>query len=166
MALDAYKPVIKLMKQAFDLASALGIPNLLQPGLVKEMIIADILGHEVIPAKRQPDARDPNDPRAMYEYLSCKEGGSGQFDRMFKAPMEKRERSLYRITRNSKIYLTVFYAQNQLEVKTIYELELDVMEREAVRQLNGSENNISHVNFSISWARKHGRVVYQNLDAI
>ena len=162
MGLDVYKPVIRLVKEAFSLARTLGIPNLLQPGLAKEPVIADILGHEVIPAKRQPDARDPDNPSVLYEYLSCKEGGSGQFDRMFKAPIEKRKRSLNRIRRNTKIYLAVFYAENQLEVKTIYELEPDVVERETVRQLDRSENNISHVGFSIPWTRDNGRVVYQD----
>lgn len=162
MGLDVYKPLIRLVKEAFSLARSLGIPNLLQPGLAKEIVIADILGHEVIPAKRQPDARDPDNPEVMYEYLSCKEGGSGQFDRMFKAPLEKRERSLDRIRRNTKIFLAVFYAHNQLEVKAIYELEPDVVERETVRQLDRSANDISHVGFSIPWTRDHGRVVYQD----
>lgn len=162
MGRDSYKPLIQLVKQAFALARSLGIPNLLQPGLAKEIVIADILGHEVISAKRQPDARDPENPEIMYEYLSCKEGGSGQFDRMFKSPVDKRERSLDRIRRNSKIYLAVFYAHNQLEVKTIYELESYDVEREAVRQLDRSANDISHIGLSISWTREHGRVVYQD----
>lgn len=159
---DAYKPLIKLVQQAFSLARSLGIPNLLQPGLAKEIVIADILGHEVMPAKRQPDARDPENPDIMYEYLSCKEGGSGQFDRMFKSPINKRERSLNRIRRNSRIYLAVFYADNQLEVKTIYELDPMVVEQEAVRQLDRSANDISHVGLSISWTAQHGRVVYRD----
>ena len=162
MARDVYKPLIKLVQQAFALARSLGIPNLLQPGLAKEIVIADILGHEVIPAKRQPDARDPENPDIMYEYLSCKEGGSGQFDRMFKFPLDKRERSLDRIRRNSKIYLAVFYADNQLKAKTIYELDPKVVEHEAVRQLERSANDISHVGFSISWTSEHGRVVYRD----
>ncbi len=161
MARQRYKYLIKLIQEAFAQARDLGIPNLLQPGLAKEIVIADILGHEVISAKRQPDAHDPENPEIMYEYLSCKEGGSGQFDRMFKSPVDKRERSLDRIRRNSKIYLAVFYAHNQLEVKTIYELEPYVVEREAVRQLDRSANDISHIGFSISWTREHGRVVYQ-----
>ncbi len=77
MARQRYKYLIKLIQEAFAQARDLGIPNLLQPGLAKEIVIADILGHEVISAKRQPDARDPENPEIMYEYLSCKEGGSG-----------------------------------------------------------------------------------------
>ena len=162
MARDSYKPLIRLVQQAFSLARSLGIPNLFQPGLAREIIIADILGHEVIPAKRQPDARDPDNPNIMFEYLSCKEGGSGQFDRMFKSPIEKRERSLHRIRRNSKIYLAVFYADNQLQVKEIYELDPIAVEEEAVRQLERSTNQISHVGLSISWATERGRVIYRD----
>lgn len=54
------------------------------------------------------------------------------------------------------------YAQNQLEGKTIYELEPDLMERDTVRQLDSSANDISHVGYPIGWTRDHGRVVYQN----
>lgn len=81
---------------------------------------------------------------------------------MFKFPLDKRERSLDRIRRNSKIYLAVFYADNQLKAKTIYELDPEVVEQEAVRQLDRSANDISHVGFSISWTAQNGRVVYRD----
>jgi len=162
MAIDVYKPVVRLVKQAFELARTLGVPNLLQPGLVKEMIIAEILGHEVIPEKRQPDAREPDDPSRMYEYLSCKEGGNGQFDRMIKSPEDERQDSLDRIRRNDKIFFAVFYKANQIKVKTIYELETDIVLAEAIRKIDRSKNRISHVNLSETWARANGRVVYRN----
>lgn len=162
MAIDVYKPVIRLVKEAFALARSLGIQNLLQPGLVKEMIIAEILGHEVIFAKRQPDARDPDNPRIMYEYLTCKEGGTGQLDRMIKSPEDERMDSLNRIRRNDKIYFAVFYKANQIKVKTIYELETDIVLEEAIRKMDRSKNRISHVGFSENWSRANGRVVYSD----
>src|SRR5947199_4348901 len=119
--------IIQLVREAAELARSVGISNLLQPGLVKELIIADILGHQPITSKRHADACDPNDPTRLYEYLSCKEGGSGQLDRMFKAPLVKREESLLRITRNKKISFAVFYAENQTKVKVVYELEPDAV---------------------------------------
>jgi len=100
MGRDVYRTIIELVCKAAQLARSIGISNLLQPGLVKEMIIADILGHELIHAKRGADAHTPGKPDEMYEYLSCEEGGSGQLDRMFKAPPKKRKESLKRITRN------------------------------------------------------------------
>ena len=51
-------------------------------------------------------------PLLKYEYLFCYEGGSGQLDRMFKEPKEKREESLYRIWRNKKIYFAIFFKNN------------------------------------------------------
>ena len=41
-----------------------------------------------------------------------------------------------------------------------YELPLDVMFREAERQLDASRNEISHVGFTIKWAQQNGKVVY------
>ena len=162
MANEVYGRIVRLVREASEIARTVGIDNLLQPGLVKEMIIADILGHELIVSKRDADARDPNNPDIVYEYLSCKEGGSGQVDRMFKVPPEKREQSLNRIWRNDKIFLVIFYSSDQTRVKSIYELEPSVVAAEAERRLDSSQNDISHVNFSEKWARENGKIVYEN----
>lgn len=161
MAREVYRKIIDLILKAAAVARTAGIPNLLQPGLVKEMIIADLLGHELITGKRDADARDPNKPSVYYEYLSCKEGGTGQLDRMFKSPADKRRKSLSRIRRNHKIYFAVFYKENQTKVKVIYELEPQVVAKEAGRKLNRSGNVISHIGFSETWAKANGKIVYQ-----
>ena len=109
MAREIYRKIIELVLKAAEMARSIGINNLLQPGLVKEMIIAEILGHELIHSKRDADAHAPGAPNELYEYLSCKEGGTGQFDRMFKEPPDKRAESLSRITRKRKVYFAVFY---------------------------------------------------------
>jgi len=109
---EIYHQIVSLVKKAQELASAIGIPNILQPGLVKEMVIADMLGHQLIFSKRDADACDIENPNVKYEYLSCFEGGSGQLDRIFKEPLELREQSLRRIRRNSKIYFAIFYKKN------------------------------------------------------
>ncbi len=160
MASDVYKKIILLIEKAAELARSIGINNLLQPGLVKEMIISEILGHVLITTKRDADARDANDPSILYEYLSCKEGGSGQLDRMFKKPAEKLQNSLKRITRNHKFYYAVFYAHNQTKAKIIYELETKVVLQEAKQQLDRSKNTISHVGFSEKWVKENSKIVY------
>ena len=165
MTRRAYRRIIELILEASELARSVGISNLLQPGLAKEMIIADILGHELIHSNRDADAHAPGNPDEKYEYLSCKEGGRGQLDRMFKEPPDKREESLTRITRNSKIYYAVFYANNQTRCKVIYELEPEAVLEEAERQLDRSRNAISHVGFGIRWVRQHGEVVYEDDNA-
>jgi len=148
MGRDIYRKIIELVLKAAQLARSVGINNLLQPGLIKEMIIADILGHELIHTKRNADAHAPGNPSEKYEYLSCKEGGSGQLDRMFKAPPEKRKESLARISRNHRIYFAVFYEKEQTKCKVIYEIMPDVLLTEAERQLDRSSNDISHVGFT------------------
>lgn len=164
MSNRVYREIIKLVVKASELARTVGIHNLLQPGLVKEMIIADILGHELIISKRNADAHDPDDPTILYEYLSCKEGGSGQLDRMFKEPPEKRHESLNRIWRNDKIYLAVFYSSDQTKVKVIFELEPETVAAKTEDQLDRSQNSISHVGFSERWARENGKIVYESME--
>lgn len=154
--------IINLVVKAQELALSIGIPNILQPGLVKEMIISEILGHKLIVSKRDADACDKNNPAIKYEYLTCYEGGTGQLDRMFKKPSEKRTESLYRITRNKKIYLAIFCKKNSLKVKIIYEIKPKLLLKEAEKQLDRSSNVISHVGFSENWAKENGKVIYQN----
>ena len=164
MKKEIIRKIIDLMTQAQELALKIGIPNILQPGLVKEMIIAQTLGHELIHSKRDSDARDPIDASIKYEYLSCYEGGSGQLDRMFKEPQQKREESLNRIRRNKKIYLAVFYKENPLKIKVIYEIEPEILAAETERQLDRSINAISHVGFSEKWVKENGKIVYPSTD--
>ena len=152
--------IIQLVKQAQKYALKIGIPNILQPGLVKEMIIAETLGHTLIYTKRDADAHDSNNPNIKYEYLSCYEGGTGELDRMFKLPEEQRENSLERIRRNTKIYLAIFYKENPLSIKVIYEIEPETLEIETIRKLNNSRNSISHVGFSEKWAKENSNIVY------
>ena len=75
-----------MAKFIFYVARKYGIENLFQPGLIKEMIIADILGHELITTKGNSDAHDKNNSSTLYEYLSCAEKGTGQIDRVMISP--------------------------------------------------------------------------------
>ncbi|MBL7965350.1 MAG: hypothetical protein JNM31_16050 [Flavobacteriales bacterium] len=152
--------IVALIRQAQALASSIGIPNILQPGLVKEMIIAEILGHEVIYTKHDSDARDPEDPNVLFEYLSCLEGGTGQLDRVFNRPEAKRRASIQRIRRNRKVYLAIFFKKEPLKVKVIYELDPETVAKETEAKLDRSSNEISHVGFSEPWAKVNGKVVY------
>ena len=159
---EVIKQIISLAGAAQELATSIGIPNLFQPGLVREMIIADLLGHELIVKKHDADACDPVDPSVKYEYLACKEGGQGQLDRVFNIPAEKRVESLKRILRNKKIYFAVFYKNNQIRPKEIYEIEPEVLLAETIKKLDRSRNAISHVGFRVAWARKNGRLIYED----
>ncbi len=152
--------IINYVRKAQEIASQHGFKNLLQPGLVKELVVADILGHEVHRTKHEPDAFDPANPNRKFEYLSCFQAGTFQLDRMFSSPRDKRAKSLERITRNTAIYCAVFDAESPLDVITIYEIPVDVMLKETERQLDASSNEISHVGFTIKWAQQHGKVVH------
>ena len=155
------RQIINYVRKAQGIASQHGFKNLLQPGLVKELVVADILGHEVHRTKHEPDAFDPADRSRQFEYLSCFAGGTFQLDRMFKSPSDKRAKSLVRITRNAAIYCAVFDEESPLDVVVIYEVPVPVMLREAERQLDASRNEISHVGFTIKWAGEHGRIVHR-----
>lgn len=153
--------IVGYIKKAQEIAAQHGYKNLLQPGLVKELIIGDILGHEVHRTKHEADAWDPNNPEFKFEYLSCLEKGTFQLDRMFKSPPEKRAKSLVRVIRNAAIYGAVFEEDNPLTVTIIYGLSVAVVLREVERQLDASSNDISHVALTIKWCERNGEVVYR-----
>jgi len=155
--------IINYVRMAQEIAAEHGFKNLLQPGLVKEIIVGSILGHEVHRTKHEPDAHDPVDPSRKIEYLTCTQGnkkGTFQFDRMFKSPPDKRAKSLERISRNAAIFCAVFAEKRPLDVIIIYEVPVNVMLQEAERQLDASRNKISHVSYPIKWAEECGKVVY------
>jgi hypothetical protein len=156
--------IINHIRKAQEIAARHGFGNLLQPGLVKELVVADILGHEVHRTKHEPDAFDPAHPERKFEYLSCFEGGTFQLDRMFSSPPYKRAQSLVRITRNTAIYCAVFDKTSPLDVLVIYEVPVEAMVREAERKLEASRNKISHIGFTIKWAQQNGKLVYSKPD--
>ncbi len=139
------------LREAQALASALGVKNLFQPGIAKEMVIADVLGHVLIPAKREADAKDEDGN--VYEYLSALRGGTFQIDRLYEA-------NLYRITRNAAIFCATFSPDEALRIEEIHRVETDTFLREARRQLKASKNAISHVGVSAAWVRKNGTRVF------
>jgi hypothetical protein len=156
MSPEDTKRVVELVRTAQEIASSNGI-NILQPGLIKELVIAESLGHVVYPSKHGKDASS-SDGKDSYEYLTCKAGGTFQFDRMFKSPPEKRAKSLNRITRNKNVYCVVF--DDPLVIKEVWDIPITTLTKEIERQLDSSKNDISHVSVSIKWVHSNGaRVV-------
>lgn len=153
--------IVEYIKKAQEIATRHGYKNLLQPGLVKELIIGDLLGHEVHRTKHEADAWDPNNTELKFEYLSCLEKGTFQLDRMFKSPPQKRIKSLERVTRNAAIYCAVFEEDSPLTVIIIYQLSTGVVLQEVERQLNASSNDISHVGLTIKWCERNGEIAYR-----
>ncbi len=144
------REIVAHIKAAQELATGLGIPNILQPGLVKELILAEALGHTPITSKANADARD-SDGR-LYEYLcSLSTSNNFQIDRVTR---ENRER----ITRNAAFFFAFF--SDSVTLAEVYRVETAAVLQEAERQLARSRNDISHLNLSGAWVRRSGaRVV-------
>ena len=150
--------IVSLLNEAQALATKdLFIENILQPGIIKELIMASVLGHDIIPQKDMPDAKDQ--AGNTYEYLASinrmgvktNRGCSFQIDRITK-------RNLSRITRNVAFYFGIF--KTHLELDEIWRIETDTIVREVQRQLKGCKNEIAHVNFLSKWVKEMGSRVY------
>ena len=149
--------ILEHLKIAQDIAiNEYGIVNILQPGIIKEMIMAEILGHQLIPQKDSADARDVN---GTYEYLASirrvnvksNKGCSFQMDRVT-------NENIQRVTRNRAFYFGIF--KNHLELEQIWMVKTEVILTEVLKQLEKSKNTISHINFLLSWLERNGEIVY------
>ena len=158
--------IIKTAEELQEKCSKYGI-NAFQPGAIKELKMALILGHNWICNKAQADACSV-DNKYLYEYLSATEKGNGQIDRFFKddpndtEQHEKYEQSMNRILRNDCFYLayTDSNPSKPLNILRIYMVPTIAIQTEADRQLSNSKNSISHIGFDEDFAKKHGTLVY------
>jgi hypothetical protein len=83
-------------------------------------------------------------------------------DRMYgiNKTKEQQKKSQHRIKRNKYFYHVIFYKNNPIYVKEIYEIEMGVVLSKAMENLNNENNESNHISFSLSWTRKNGKLVY------
>ena len=150
--------IMDLLRRTQEIAEEkYGITNILQPGVIKEMIMAEILDHGLVPQKDLPDARDANGN--YYEYLASirrvnvktNKGCSFQMDRVTPT-------NLTRVTRNAAFYFGIF--KTHLEIEEVWRVEIPVVLTEVQRQLKNCKNDIAHVNFLLKWLEANGSLVY------
>ena len=135
-----------------------GVQNLLQPGLVKEMVIAKLLGHTLRPQKDLHDAED--DWGNRFEYLSATiQRSSGdklscnfQIDRI-------RESNLYRIERNEAFYFGVF--RDWIWLLQIWRVPTTHVLGLVHDKLENTSRPSCHINIPLSWVMDNGRLVFQ-----
>lgn len=150
--------IMGLLKKTQEIAEEkFGIINILQPGVIKELIMAEILDHKLIPQKDFPGAQDS--VGNYYEYLASirrtevksNKGCSFQMDRVTNS-------NLSRVTRNEAFYFGIF--KTHLEIDEIWHVNTTEILNEVKRQLENCKNEIAHVNFLLKWLEKNGKRVY------
>lgn len=150
--------LIELLQHAQKIASEKhGVSNILQPGVIKELMMAEVLGHELVPQKDSADAEDRLGN--TFEYLASikridvktNRGCSFQMDRMTR-------QNLHRVTRNSAFYFGIF--TDHLTLAEIWRVEIPVVLAEVERQLDRCKNDIAHVNFLLRWLETNGKRAY------
>jgi hypothetical protein len=153
--------LFNLLKSAQQIAlEKHGVSNILQPGVIKELMMAEILCHDLVPQKDSADAKDKDGN--SYEYLASirrvnvttNKGCSFQMDRIT-------PNNLNRVTRNKAFYFGIF--KNHLEVDEIWMVEIPLILREVNRQLEKCKNDIAHVNFLLKWLQENGTKVFPKL---
>jgi hypothetical protein len=143
-----------------QLAHSKGYKNIFQPGLMREIIVANILGHIPSGGKRGIDAYDRNNPDLHYEYLASNIG-IFQMDRMYGYTKSKsqQQQSLDRITRNENFFHILFDKENPLKPLKIWKINTNKVLEEAKQQLSVSAAD--HLSFSLPWTEENGTLVYE-----
>lgn len=132
--------IIQHLKYSQELAKRLGLNNLSQPGVVKEIIMANALGHKVQTSKHLHDAESFTDSEERYEYLTCLDGGSFQLDRVSEENLEMIE------TRNKYVYCGIFNKAEPLHLEQIYELDPSRLYKFMLDKYSASSSTSRHVN--------------------
>ena len=127
--------------------------DLLTPGFIKEWMVSKILGHACHKTKHGPDATSM-DGTEHYEYLSCKEGGSFQLDRIH-------EDNLHRIERNNAFYFAQFNKENGLKCQKICKGGTPVVLAEAIQKIWRMSESSKHIGFSEEWVSTNCELVYE-----
>jgi hypothetical protein len=127
--------------------------DLLTPGFIKEWMVAEILDHDCHKTKHGADAYS-KDGTEKYEYLSCKEGGSFQLDRIHKD-------NLHRVERNDAIYFALFSKADGITCKEIWKCLTDIFLEEVKDRINSARTTTSnHVSVSYNWVQSNCNRVY------
>ena len=127
--------------------------DLLTPGFIKEWLLSGILGHECHKTKHGADAYS-KDGKEKYEYLSCKEGGSFQLDRIHHG-------NLHRITRNDLFFFAQFDKKNGLECKKIWKGQTQTVLDAAMKKIDSMSESSKHIGFSTKWVEDNCEMVFQ-----
>lgn len=126
--------------------------DLLTPGFIKEWLVSKILKHNCHKTKHGPDATSL-DGTEHYEYLSCKEGGSFQLDRIH-------EDNLHRIERNDAFYFALFDKEQGLKCIKIFKGSTPIVLTEAREKISKMSESSKHIGFSIDWVEKNCELIY------
>ena len=153
----------RLMTEFFNLVTRLNeVKNLmgfeqdlLTPGFIKEVMAGSKLNHYIHKTKHGPDAYSDENLTEAYEYLSCKEGGTFQLDRI-------NGKNLHRIKRNDKFYFILFNKDDGITIKEIYIMDTPIVLSEAKVKISKMSKTSNHIGFGLSWVKNNGNLVYEN----
>jgi len=149
------KKAINLIKEGIGIFVDVGQHNPLQPGFIKEVVLAQLLKHDVVLDKHLPDAAKED---KVYEYLSCMITAitpTFAFDGLKTTNEEEMNRSLKRISRNDGIFFAVYEGLDVIEVyySDTYVIHDRVRDNLLGRIAKKSKNNEHTVNITLKWVR-------------
>lgn len=164
---ERYVLMCWLADELQTLAKDMGYVNIFQPGLMREIKIAELLNHRAIGGKRGSDACNRDNPSETYEYLNATirrnknlEDTSFQMDRMYgkNKSEEQHKKSVDRIIKNQYFFHVLFDDADPLKILRMWRLDPIVVLKEAERQLESYE--CDHISFSLSWTKENGELIY------
>ena len=155
MITERMERFFELVTEINELKNEMGFTqDLLTPGFIKEVMTGYKLGHYVHRTKHGPDAYNDESETEKYEYLSCKKGGTFQWDRID-------DTNLHRIDRNDKIYF-ISFNKDGITIEEIYVIDTPIVLAEAKVKIKNMSPTSKHIGFSLTWVKNNGNLVYKN----
>jgi hypothetical protein len=164
-----YDDLIEACKNLQSEADRLGIRNIYRPGLARELVIAQALGHEVLAEGGGADAKDSEGN--LYEYLHAKDqvsrnkgkDWSGKKDPMafsqFSQTGMTKKNYKGRITRNKSYIFAIFYGHLTL---------VEAIEVSSEKVLSYAQNTYiptttkpTALSIDLQWVREEGKTIYK-----
>lgn len=145
--------------EAVKIFQKYGQSNPLQPGFLKEFVMAQILNHEVVIDKHLADGVSGDD---FFEYLTCSSSAKTQqfaFDGMKNGDDESMNKSLSRISRNKEVIFAVFDGLIPIEMYKVDSSVVYKFVKENLIRRKTSKNNEHTVNIGLNWVKQNCEVI-------
>jgi hypothetical protein len=154
--------ILALMSEACRLAVLEGIPDLCRPGVVKQMIVSDALGHESCGAWHYGpgDAFDPKDPEKRFEYFITSDGKRFQAGIVRRSDWEAKKSFYVRFEKAAAIFFAVFDTHEPLKLLRVYRVETEAFRAALEQQIAQSKSAIVNSTFAERWVATNGTLVF------
>lgn len=135
--------ITKSLKIICRIASRYGIADVLKPGILKRIVVANHFGHEPVFEK----GFHAQDEEGRYYYLTAWDRNRFQTGMIVKEDIDLMEADFF--------CFVVFDSRSQAQILRAYKVPRDKFLAETIRQISGNKKKRVHVSFTEKWVKRN-----------